>query len=134
MTGTANPGADDLDKEILRLEGKKKAGAQFIQTQPVYEISQAEKFLSNAKDLDLPILFGIVPLKSFKMANYLNDKVPGISIPQRILKEMETGNRETGLKLASELVQGLKDIGTDGVHLMPVNDVDAVPVIVKNLK
>ena len=68
------------------------------------------------------------------MANYLNDKVPGISIPQRILKEIETGNRETGLKLASELVQGLKDIGTDGVHLMPVNDVDAVPVIVKNLK
>lgn len=78
---TANPGADDLDKEIRRLEGKKKAGAQFIQTQPIYDIRQAENFLAAAKDLSLPILFGIVPLKSFKMANYLNSHVPGIFIP-----------------------------------------------------
>ena len=127
---TGNPGTDDLDSEIRRLEGKKKAGAQFIQTQPIYDIKQAEDFLAAAKDLDLPILFGIVPLKSFKMANYLNDKVPGITIPAKVLAMMETGGRETGLAISKEIVQGLRDIHAAGAHLMPVNDIDAVPYIV----
>ena len=128
---TANPGADDLDKEIRRLEGKKKAGAQFIQTQP---IRQAENFLAAAKNLSLPILFGIVPLKSFKMANYLNSHVPGIFIPPAVMKAMETGGRETGIALSRELVQALRDIHADGAHLMPVNDVDAVAEICRTDK
>ena len=107
---TGNPGTDDLDAEIKRLEGKKKAGAQFIQTQPIYDIKQAEDFLACAKDLDLPILFGIVPLKSFKMANYLNDKVPGITIPAKVLSQMETGGRETGLAISKEIVTALREI------------------------
>lgn len=131
---TANPGTDDLDKEIRRLEGKKKAGAQFIQTQPIYDIRQAENFLAAAKGLDLPILFGIVPLKSFKMANYLNDKVPGIFIPSPVLHAMEKGGRETGLKISRDLVQGLKEIGASGAHLMPVNDVDAVGYIAEEMR
>lgn len=123
---TANPGADDLDKEIRRLEGKKKAGAQFIQTQPIYDIKQAEDFLAAAKDLTLPILFGIVPLKSFKMATYLNNNVPGIFIPDKVMKAMEKGGRETGIAISRELVKALKEIHAAGAHLMPVNDVDAV--------
>lgn len=123
---TANPGADDLDKEIRRLEGKKKAGAQFIQTQPIYDIKQAEDFLAAAKDLTLPILFGIVPLKSFKMATYLNNNVPGIFIPDKVMKAMEKGSRETGIAISRELVKALKEIHAAGAHLMPVNDVDAV--------
>lgn len=129
---TANPGADDLDREIRRLEGKKRAGAQFIQTQPIYDIHQAEDFLAAAKDLELPILFGIVPLKSFKMAAYLNNNVPGIYIPPHVMKAMETGGRETGLQISRELVTALKEIHADGAHLMPVNDVDAVEYIVKD--
>ena len=124
------PGTDDLDAEIRRLEGKKKAGAQFVQTQPIYDIKQAEDFLACAKDLDLPILFGIVPLKSFKMANYLNDKVPGITIPPKVLSQMETGGRETGLAISKEIVTALREIHAAGAHLMPVNDIDAIPYIV----
>lgn len=126
---TANPGADDLYVEIRRLEGKKKAGAQFIQTQPVYDIRQAELFMDSAKDLDLPILFGIVPLKSFKMAAYLHNNVPGIYIPPHIMRAMEAGTRDTGLQISRELVGELRSIHADGAHLMPVNDVDAVPYI-----
>ncbi len=105
---------------------KKKAGAQFIQTQPIYDIRQAENFLATAETLSLPILSGIVPLKSFKMANYLNSHVPGIFIPPAVMKAMETGGRETGIALSRELVQALRAIHADGAHLMPVNDVDAV--------
>lgn len=131
---TANPGADDLDKEIKRLEGKKKAGAKFIQTQPVYDIKETERFLEAAKTLDLPILLGIVPLKSFKMATYFNDNVPGVHVPPSILKAMENGNRDTGLQIAREISFALKELGADGIHLMPVNDIDAIPFIVEGLR
>lgn len=126
---TANPGAEDIDKELKRLEGKKKKGAQFIQTQPVYEIKKAEAFMDGMKEIGLPILFGIVPLKSIKMANYFNNNVPGVHVPDAILRLMENGNRETGLSIAKELVSALASIHADGVHLMPVNDVEAIPYI-----
>lgn len=126
---TANPGAEDIDKELKRLEGKKKKGAQFIQTQPVYEIKKAEAFMEGMKEIGLPILFGIVPLKSIKMANYFNNNVPGVHVPNAILRLMEKGNRETGLSIAKELVSALSSIHADGVHLMPVNDVEAIPYI-----
>lgn len=131
---TANPGADDLDQEIKRLEGKKKAGARFIQTQPVYDIKETERFLEAAKGLDLPILLGIVPLKSFKMATYFNNNVPGVHVPPSILKAMENGNRDTGLTIAREMAFALKEIGATGIHLMPVNDIDAIPTIVEGLR
>lgn len=131
---TANPGADDLDQEIRRLEGKKKAGAKFIQTQPVYDIKETERFLEAAKTLDLPILLGIVPLKSFKMATYFNNNVPGVHVPPSILKAMENGNRDTGLQIAREISFALKELGADGIHLMPVNDIDAIPFIVEGLR
>lgn len=126
---TGNPGTDDLDNEACRLEAKKAAGAQFVQTQPIYDIKQAEDYLKVTKDLDIPILFGIVPLKSFKMANYMNDKVPGITVPPAVLKAMEHGGREEGLRISRELVQGLREIGAAGAHLMPVNDTAAIPII-----
>lgn len=132
--GTTAGVGEDIEKEVRRLEGKKKAGAQFVQTQPIYDLSQAEEFLKAAKGLDLPILFGIVPLKSWKMANYLNTKVPGIYIPPKVMKAMEEGGRETGLALSRELVQGLMEMGAAGAHLMPVKDMDAVPIIVKGLR
>lgn len=131
---TANPGTPDLDAEIRRLEGKKKAGVKFIQTQPVYDIKQAESFLEAAKDLDLPILFGIVPLKSAKMAHYFNNNVPGITVPHPIVEAMEKGGRETGLKLARELVTALHELPVSGVHLMPVNDIPAVSYIADGLR
>lgn len=131
---TANPGAEDLDKEILRLEGKKKAGAGFIQTQPVYDLKDAERFLCAAKDLDLPILLGIIPLKSAKMARYFNTNVPGVHVPDEILSAMENGNRDTGLEIAAETAIALKEMGTAGIHLMPVNDIPAIPYIVERLR
>lgn len=126
---TGNPGADDLDAELRRLEGKKDAGAQFVQTQPVYDLARAEEYLRGAQSIGLPILFGVLPLKSYKMALYLHEKVPGISIPKHLQALMEKGGRETGLRIAAELTAGLRDMGAAGAHLMPINDVPAVAEI-----
>lgn len=131
---TGNPDAEDLDAELSRLEGKIKAGAGFVQTQPIYEIEKAERYLKGARDLGIPILFGVLPLKSLKMAQYLHEKVPGITIPPAIMKEMEEGGKAAGLRIASETVQALKDIGAAGAHIMPLNDIDAVLSILADLK
>lgn len=127
---TANPNAKDIDTELKRLEAKRNAGAQFAQTQPIYDIRKAEEFIQCAKLIGIPILLGVVPLKSLKMANYFNMNVPGVHIPANILKIMEKGGRETGLQIAKDTVSALKEFHADGVHLMPVNDVEAVPYIV----
>lgn len=127
---TGNPGADDLDNEFERLRAKKEAGAEFVQTQPVYDVKRAEEYLAGAKEIGLPILFGVLPLKSYKMALYLHEKVPGITIPQHLQDLMEKGGREEGIAIAADIVRGLKDIEAAGAHLMPINDIPAVEEIV----
>lgn len=127
---TGNPGADDLDNEFQRLAAKKEAGADFVQTQPVYDLARAEKYLEGAKKIGLPILFGVLPLKSYKMAMYLHEKVPGITIPAHLQELMEKGGREEGIAIAADLVKGLKAMGAAGAHIMPINDIPAVEEIV----
>ena len=131
---TGNPGADDLDAEYDKLAHRVELGANFVQTQPIYDLEKAARFIEKVKPLGIPVMLGLIPLKSFKMANYLNDKVPGIFIPSPVLHAMEKGGRETGLKISRELVEGLKEIGAAGAHVMPVNDVDAVKYIAEGLR
>ena len=127
---TGNPGAPDLDKELLRLESKKKAGADFVQTQPVFDMKRIEEYLKGAREIGLPILFGVIPLKSYKMALYLHEKVPGISVTQEIRDRMEKEGRTAGIEIAADIVRTLKDLGAAGAHLMPINDIPAVEEIV----
>lgn len=128
---TGNPAADDLDAELRRLEGKKRAGAQFVQTQPVYDLRQAEAYLEGTKDLGLPVLFGVLPLKSHKMALYMHEKVPGITIPKRLQDAMAEGGRDAGIAIAAETIGGLRSLGAAGVHLFPINDAPAVEAIAR---
>lgn len=128
---TGNPAADDLDAELRRLEGKKRAGAQFVQTQPVYDLRQAEAYLEGTKDLGLPVLFGVLPLKSHKMALYMHEKVPGITIPKHLQDAMAEGGRDAGIAIATETIEGLRSLGAAGVHLFPINDAPAVEAIAR---
>lgn len=128
---TGNPAADDLDAELRRLEGKKRAGAQFVQTQPVYDLRQAEAYLEGTKALGLPVLFGVLPLKSHKMALYMHEKVPGITIPKRLQDAMAAGGRDAGIAIAAETIEGLRSLGAAGVHLFPINDAPAVEAIAR---
>lgn len=129
----ANPGADDLNIEFEKLKAKKEAGAQFVQTQPIYDLNKAKKFIDKVSSLNLPIMLGLIPLKSFKMATYLHDKVPGINLTSDILQRMEKGGKEAGLEIAIETLQEIKKIA-HGVHIMPLNDIDTVLYLIDHIK
>jgi 5,10-methylenetetrahydrofolate reductase len=131
--GTAvNPGADDLEKELEKLSAKIAAGAHFVQTQPVYDLEIAKRFMEKVKHLPIYVLLGVLPLKSHKMALYLHEKVPGITIPQAIMDRMAAGGKAAGLEIAAELVRGTKNIA-HGVHIMPLNDIQTVVALTDQL-
>jgi methylenetetrahydrofolate reductase (NADPH) len=119
---TANPGATDLGKELESLRAKLEAGARFLQTQAVFDVTVVERYLEQAKLGDVALLAGIIPLKSAKMAAWLNSNVPGIRVPDALLEEMraaaDAGREEqVGLDIAVRLVRGLRGV-TSGVHIM----------------
>jgi 5,10-methylenetetrahydrofolate reductase len=118
-----NLGAEDLDEEINKLETKVTAGANFIQTQPAYDLKLLEAFLDKTSHLDIPILVGILPLTSYKMAQYLAKKVPGIEITAPILNRMKGKDANEGIKIAREFLEATHS-KLDGVHIMSANRSD----------
>ena len=129
----ANLGADDLDEEIARLETKVSAGADFIQTQPAYDLATMDNFLSKTEHLDVPILIGILPLTSFKMANYLDSNVPGIKIPDSIITRMKDQGAEEGVKIAQEFLNKAHS-KIDGIHIMSAKRSDVLLHILEGIK
>ncbi|MCX7920331.1 MAG: bifunctional homocysteine S-methyltransferase/methylenetetrahydrofolate reductase [bacterium] len=117
----ANPGAPDLEKEIERFEKKVNAGAEFALTQPVYEIKMFENFLKRIDHLKIPILVGILPLRSYKHAEFLHNEVPGMSIPDKIRERIRLAGDNApneGIKIAQEALLEAKSM-VAGAYLMP---------------
>ena len=125
----ANPGSEDQQLELAKLENKVRSGADFIQTQPIYDIEIAKRFLDRSHHLNIPILFGLMPLRGIKMATYLTEHVPGIIIPTPIMERLEKGGLAAGLEIAQEQYEQLRSF-TAGVHIMPMNHIDVVRKIV----
>jgi methionine synthase / methylenetetrahydrofolate reductase(NADPH) len=101
-----NPSAADLEAEIARTASKIQAGARFLVSRPVYELTQLRIVMAALAEEDIPVLLSIVPLRSFEEADYLSHEVPDISIPQQTLMAMErAGSRaaQTGIELAADL-------------------------------
>jgi methylenetetrahydrofolate reductase (NADPH) len=119
---TANPTADDFAAEVENTKRKMAAGAQFLQTQAIYEVAALEKFIDAVRPDGVAILAGVIPLKSHKMALWLNANVPGIRVPDVLLKEMEAAARidreaQTGIAIAARTMQAVKPLCA-GVHVM----------------
>lgn len=119
----AEPAALDYDREMRRLEEKKKAGAELIMTQPVYDPVVLNRFLDDSKHLDLPVLVGILPLASHRNAEFLHNEVPGMSIPQTIRDRMARAKkgaeaRAEGLKIAQETLLEVAH-RVVGAYIMP---------------
>jgi homocysteine S-methyltransferase len=119
----ANPGAMDLDEEVRRFEKKVEAGAQYALTQPVYDVRLLETFLKRIESVRIPILVGILPLSSYKNAEFLHNEVPGMQIPEEIrerMRRMETreGAQSEGVKIAREALKEARPM-VDGVYIMP---------------
>jgi methionine synthase I (cobalamin-dependent)/5,10-methylenetetrahydrofolate reductase len=119
----AEPAALDYDRELRRLELKKKAGAEIIMTQPVYDPAVLRRFLDDTRSLKLPVLVGILPLASYRNAEFLHNEVPGMSIPEAVRTRMQKAKkgpeaRAEGIRIAQET---LAEIAHEvvGAYIMP---------------
>ena len=127
-----NPGADNLDVEIGRMEEKIEAGARFFQTQAVYEPGAFEDFMARVEGFGTPILAGVIVLKSPNMARYLNDKVPGITVPDALVEEMEAADdrRAAGVSISARTIEAVRDM-CQGIHIMAIGWESSIPQIVE---
>lgn len=129
-----NPGADPLEPEIIKMEKKITAGAQFFQTQAVYDIDLYKKFLDSIQHLKTTILAGIVLLKSAGMAKYMNENVSGVHVPDNLIEEIKNVAKEDrqkkSVEIAARLVKELKPL-SHGIHLMPLGWDKLVPQILE---
>jgi 5,10-methylenetetrahydrofolate reductase len=125
-----NPGADPLELEVIRMEQKIDSGAVFFQTQAVYDIDIFKKFVSAVRHLKVPILAGIVPLKSAKMARFMNEHVSGLSVPDHMIAEMEAARDKmaASIGIAVRLIKELRPL-CRGIHIMPIGWNKRVPPI-----
>ncbi|MGE0884977.1 MAG: bifunctional homocysteine S-methyltransferase/methylenetetrahydrofolate reductase [Blastocatellales bacterium] len=108
-----NPGAMDLDHEIRRFEWKVEAGAEYAITQPVFDVKQLKEFLKRIEHCRIPVVPGIWPLTSFRNAEFLNNEVPGVSVPEPILERMRkapdgAAALKEGVKIAQEMLMELR--------------------------
>jgi 5,10-methylenetetrahydrofolate reductase len=128
MGAVVNPGADPIEPQIIKMEKKIEAGAEFFQTQAVYDIRIFENFLSRIKHLKITILAGIVLLKSAGMARYMNKNVAGVFVPDDLIKEMEETKDKiaTSTEIAARLIKELKPM-CQGIHIMPIGWDKKVP-------
>jgi methionine synthase / methylenetetrahydrofolate reductase(NADPH) len=116
-----DPAAADPAREIERLHLKVEAGARWLQTQPVYDLEQLDRFLARAGRVPVPILVGVLPLHSFRHAEFLHNEVPGIVVPDAVRRRLrEAGDHalRAGVAMAQELVKSIRGRYA-GVYLMP---------------
>ncbi|RJP59089.1 MAG: 5,10-methylenetetrahydrofolate reductase [Deltaproteobacteria bacterium] len=128
------PEANPIEPQLIKFEKKIKAGAEFIQTQAIYDLDNFKKFMKYARKFDVKIMAGIVLLVSAGMARYMNANVPGIFVPKDLIDEMAGAEKgkalEKGIEIAGRMIKTLKDEKIcDGVHIMAIGKEGKVPDI-----
>ena len=132
--------------QINKLRQKVEAGARYIQTQGIFDLEALKRFMDavDKANIDVPIMAGIIPLKSAGMAKFMNGNVPGIDVPQHMIDRLEAAAEEgkatgvkglpgkLGIEMAAELIAQIKDQGIcPGVHIMAIGAEKNVPVILE---
>jgi methylenetetrahydrofolate reductase (NADPH) len=134
LGSTMNPGSQDLAREVDNTRRKIDAGSQFFQTQAIYDTDSLARFLDAAKLGDVPLLAGIIPLKSAKMGAWLNANVPGVHVPAALLEELERagpeGEAAKSIDIAARTIRRLRNI-CRGVHVMAIGWEQRIPEILR---
>jgi methylenetetrahydrofolate reductase (NADPH) len=134
LGAVVTPAADPLEPQIIKMEKKIEAGAQFFQTQAIYEPEKFEEFVIQTNGFNIPIIAGIVLLKSATMARYMNTNVAGINVPDNIITEMEQTKKEDrkkkSVEIAARIVRQVKPM-CQGIHFMPLGWDDLVPQVIQ---
>jgi 5,10-methylenetetrahydrofolate reductase len=128
------PEADPVEPQLLKFEKKLQAGADFFQTQAIYDIDNFKKFMKYARQFKTRIMAGIVLLVSAGMARYMNENVPGIFVPQNLIDELAGAGKdkalEKGIEIAGRMIRQLKEDNIcDGVHVMAIGREGVIPDI-----
>ena len=130
LGAVVTPGADPLEPQLIKMEKKVKVGAQFFQTQAVYEPEKFEEFMKAVEYLKVPVLVGIVLLRSAAMARFMNKNVAGVHVPDNLIEEMDQAkNRvQKSIEIASHLIKEMKPL-CQGVHIMAIGWEKRVPTV-----
>ena len=134
LGATVNPGAEPLEPQIMKMEKKVRAGAEFFQTQAVFEVDKFANFCEEVKYLKVPVMAGIVLLKSPGMAKFMNANVAGIHVPDEIIDELagvaKEKRVEKSLEISARLMKGLKGL-CRGVHIMSLGWERHIPAVLE---
>jgi 5,10-methylenetetrahydrofolate reductase len=132
LGATVSPGANPLEPQLVKMERKVRAGAQFFQTQGVFEPDKFERFMREAEGLGVPILAGIILLKSAGMARFMNRNVAGVHVPETLIEEMEKAEdkRRTSVEIAGRLINELRPL-CQGVHIMAIGWEKQIPAVLE---
>jgi methylenetetrahydrofolate reductase (NADPH) len=135
---TGTPSADPIGPQLLKFKKKVTQGVSFVQTQAVYDLDELKRFMEFARGLNgnIKICAGIVPIISARMAEYMNENIPGIYVPQPLIEELRATPKGEGIKkgieIAARLIRQIKDEGLcDGVHIMFIGREKRVPEILE---
>ena len=128
-----NPGADTeaaFELQLIKMEKKIMAGARFFQTQAVYEPDAFAKFMRRVEGFNVPVLAGIIPLKSAGMARFMNKNVAGVFVPEELIGKMAEAEdkTQTGIEIAANIIKELKGM-CQGVHVMAIGWEKKVPAV-----
>ena len=134
LGAVVTPAAEPLEPQVIKMKKKIEAGAQFFQTQAVYEPEKFERFMNQVQGFKVPVIAGIVILKGAAMAKFMNANVAGINVPESIIKEMEETKKEDRKKKAVEItariIRQIKPL-CQGAHIMPLGWDELVPEVIR---
>ncbi|MEA1872264.1 MAG: methylenetetrahydrofolate reductase [Chloroflexota bacterium] len=130
------PEANPIEPQLIKFEKKIEAGAEFFQTQAIYDLDKFAKFMEYARQFPVKILAGIILLVSARMAKYMNENVPGVSVPQNLIDELAAAPKgeaiNKGIEIAGRMIATLeKESICHGVHVMAIGREEVVPDILK---
>ena len=129
-----SPGYQPIELQVMKMDKKIEAGARFFQTQAVYDIRSFENFMKETSRFNVPVLAGIVLLKSAGMAKFMNENVAGVSVPENYIKMMASADKKDrsriSIQIAAELIRGMKDM-CSGIHMMPLGWDRHVPAVLE---
>jgi len=128
------PEADPIEPQLIKFEKKVEAGAEFIQTQAVYDLDKFKKFMDYARPFNIKILAGVILLTSAPMARFMNKNIAGVSVPQDLIDELAGAPKgqvlKKGIEIAGRMIQRIKaEKMCDGVHIMAIGKEEVVPDI-----
>ncbi len=128
------PCTEEVEPQIIKLEKKVAVGAQFVQTQAVYDPAAFEAFMKKIERVKVPVLVGIVLLKNAGMAKYMNNFVPGVQVPKKIIQRLAAADkkerRKVSVQIAGELIRDMKDMCA-GAHIMPLGWDKEIPRVIE---